>query len=621
MRRTEHSLVGIPVSRALIPHDFYSGVSFSEPIPRLSMLLIPIPPQLSKNMNIYRLLSILAILVVAIANAAAQQVSDTGIQEPLPRLTTAADLFNSTERPAEPWTGFDPARYKDMSFYKNDGIAHLRGRIIGYTPDCEVKTIFLWSKDGITESDQTCAGDINPDGKFSVDIPMTYPQYYRFSIGNIHRNMFLIPGDTLSVVTSMEEVKRGNEYESRYFGYEGEINDVTAVNLLADSISRHFGLDDLLRRSKIENTDSVKVRTYAVNEEIAAVLDTVIASLPSLLGNLPVSNFAKDILSVTAIGDAAQAIEDLRFYFLFATGKRILPSGQSAQNGDTTPVENLDDATFIAPHKKHLDILYDNPLLMCKSWLLGNRWRSDTMLESLSCYFVKPYGVGDLRAKVDVARLDSLGIGDCFAAQLSRASKTIINMERPDVTVSPLQEEYYAARTTAILKNSDYDVIDKALMSSYGRYLKRIALLENQLDTKETVSVGSTAYSGILESIIAPYRGNVLFLDFWSISCGPCRQGMIQQKPILDEYAGKSFKTLYIASTDEIVACKKWLQKEDIKGEHIFISQNDYNRLMALFNFCAVPYGVIIDSNGKVVRAGNHVSPDKRLIDKLLSDK
>lgn len=158
-------------------------------------------------------------------------------------------------------------------------------------------------------------------------------------------------------------------------------------------------------------------------------------------------------------------------------------------------------------------------------------------------------------------------------------------------------------------------------MSSYGRYLKRIALLENQLDTKETVSVGSTAYSGILESIIAPYRGNVLFLDFWSISCGPCRQGMIQQKPILDEYAGKSFKTLYIASTDEIVACKKWLQKEDIKGEHIFISQNDYNRLMALFNFCAVPYGVIIDSNGKVVRAGNHVSPDKRLIDKLLSDK
>lgn len=568
-----------------------------------------------------RLLSILAVLTVAMANAAAQQVADTISQEPLPRLTTVADLFNSTERPAEPWTGFDPACYKDMSFYKKDGIAHLRGRIIGYTPECDVKTIIVRIQNAIKDSWKISHGEINPDGTFSVNIPQPYPHYDRVSLGNIHKDIFLIPGDTLSIVTTMEEVRRGNEYELQYFGYEGEINDAAAVNILADSVCRHFGLDELRDRPVIENTDSMKALTYAANEEIASLLDTIIADLPRLLGNLPVSGFAKDILSNIAIGDAAEVMEKLRKDFLIAKNpKRPIRRtiGKSIDNEGEDPYEKLDDVTFLAPHKKHLDLLYDNPLLICEGYNLLNVWSMTGIFTNLM-FDVNLAWIG-YEYNADLGGLDSLGIGDCFAARLVPATLTMSRMKRPNIPDSDLQEKR-AAWITALLKRSDYDVINQELMASYDQYLKQVALLENQPDMKETVDIDPAAYGGVLERIIAPYRGNVLFLDFWDSGCGPCRKGMIKQKSMLHEYADQPFKALYIAPDRDIDDCKEWLQKENIQGEHIFITQNDWNRLQSLFNFLHIPFGAIIDSNGKVIHTDCRMPAQKGLLDKLLLGK
>ena len=38
------------------------------------------------------------------------------------------------------------------------------------------------------------------------------------------------------------------------------------------------------------------------------------------------------------------------------------------------------------------------------------------------------------------------------------------------------------------------------------------------------------------DELIAPYKENVLFLDFWSTGCGPCRSGMIAAKPVVERF-------------------------------------------------------------------------------------
>ena len=89
--------------------------------------------------------------------------------------------------------------------------------------------------------------------------------------------------------------------------------------------------------------------------------------------------------------------------------------------------------------------------------------------------------------------------------------------------------------------------------------------------------------------------------------CVPCHTGMIIQKPILEELADRPFRTLYIASVEDgVETCRKWLRKQDIKGEHIFVSDDDWKRLCQLFNFNQIPFGVLIGKDGQVIKTGSH---------------
>lgn len=561
------------------------------------------------NMKNLPILFLLVLLTVAMAAAAVQPWADTRIAENRPVLTTAADLFNTSGRPTEPWSGFDPARYKDMSFYKKDGIAHLRGRIIGYTPDSEVKTAKLRAYncikgDWVKDVWQMGSCEINPDGTFSIDIPIAYPQYDFFELGEIGKYLFLIPGDTLSIVTTIEDVRGENGSEPLYFGYEGAIGDAVAVNLLADSICEHFGRDYIRTLADIGNDDSLVARTYAANEKIAVHIDSVIDAIPALLADMPVSGFVKDILSITAIGEAAEISENLWHNLFYAKRDSLLPSRQ------------------LAPHKKHLDLLYDNPLMLCKGIILPNCWAySGIFGKLLSSAMFMTGRPEEMAAHINKERLDSLGVGYGFAAQFANVSKTVSVMKNPLMHEMARQQENRAAWITALLKNSDYDVFDRELMASYNEYIRQVTIHENSLATKASVDIDPSAYGGVLELLIAPYRGNVLFLDFWTKGCGSCRLGMMKQKSMLTDYSDKPFRALYIAPAEDMDVCKKWLEKEDIKGEHIFLSADDWTRLQTLFNFGAVPYGVIVDKNGKVIHTACSMPSQRKLIDQALSDK
>jgi len=83
---------------------------------------------------------------------------------------------------------------------------------------------------------------------------------------------------------------------------------------------------------------------------------------------------------------------------------------------------------------------------------------------------------------------------------------------------------------------------------------------------------------------------------------------MIAQKPILERYADQPFKALYIADREAGKdACEKWLNKEGIKGEHIFISNDNWKRLNSLFNFSGIPFSVLIDKEGNVIETNYQI--------------
>ncbi len=554
-----------------------------------------------------------------------------------PDIITLADVISHTNQSIEPWKGFDPKRYADMSFYKKDGTTNLRGRITDYSPRAGFTAFSVTTNDDFTHHEKVNVGKINSDGSFEIDLPVPYPQICYIKIGQISNNLFLIPGDTLSIVSciaTVPDINHGTAPE--YFGYEGDVDDGVAINILMDSILvKRYSLSYLYQKYYVEKSDSMEEETYKTYERLAQLLDSITTDLPTLLGDLPISGFSKDILSNLAISRVCERMEDLEMNFSDALG----PGFKKAEDGSYrySPGKSLDYVKLKTPILKHKDLIYNNPLLVCSGFVLPNRWEfneifrkskfagaglvkyidedgNDTGILVYSDDLSEPYKIAD-------NYLDSIGVGNCFVAQLVNTNSLIRNLqskEKPSFDSLDLNSRLL----THVIKHNEYEMLNEILMGEYNNFVKDVMVAENVLASNDgSYTIPDDTPGGeTLKKIIAPYKGNVLFLDFWGIGCGPCRAGMMNQKPLLEKLSDKPFKALYIANADEgLDACKNWLKKEEIKGEHIFVSGDEWKLLSGLFNFSGIPFGVLISKDGKIISTDYILYGDDPELEKALN--
>ena len=124
----------------------------------------------------------------------------------------------------------------------------------------------------------------------------------------------------------------------------------------------------------------------------------------------------------------------------------------------------------------------------------------------------------------------------------------------------------------------------------------------------------------VADRVLSPYKGNVMFLDFWSYGCGPCRAGMLEQRELVERMKGKPVKFIYIASTeyDDVEHSTQWLKEKGINGEALFVDERDWTAFKGVFNFTGTPALVLIDTNGFVHEASHDVNALEKEIEELL---
>lgn len=124
----------------------------------------------------------------------------------------------------------------------------------------------------------------------------------------------------------------------------------------------------------------------------------------------------------------------------------------------------------------------------------------------------------------------------------------------------------------------------------------------------------------VADRVLSPYKGNVMFLDFWSYGCGPCRAGMLEQRELVERMKGKPVKFIYIASTeyDDVEHSTQWLKEKGINGEALFVDERDWTAFKGVFNFTGTPALVLIDTNGFVHEASYDVNALEKEIEELL---
>lgn len=61
---------------------------------------------------------------------------------------------------------------------------------MNYSPSSGVQTFSIRTGNDFIRRERVNVGNINSDGSFELDVPVAYPQFDYFELGNIHQNLF-----------------------------------------------------------------------------------------------------------------------------------------------------------------------------------------------------------------------------------------------------------------------------------------------------------------------------------------------------------------------------------------------------------------------------------------------
>ena len=135
---------------------------------------------------------------------------------------------------------------------------------------------------------------------------------------------------------------------------------------------------------------------------------------------------------------------------------------------------------------------------------------------------------------------------------------------------------------------------------------------DRKLSQKDLVTqLPYTPAAEMIRTLADKYPGMFLFIDFWGMSCGPCRAAIQQSKELRAEIAKRDdVKLIFIAeesTPDGSDAYKKYVAEWLAGEEAVCVSNADFSRLQEMFEFNGIPHYETITPDGY------RVSEDYRL--------
>lgn len=496
------------------------------------------------------------------------------------------------------------------------GNAVIRGTVC----NADFKTIKLYAVDRFSAREVVHVIDIADDGSFNATVSLPHSLYV--NLDPFDDNVFLAVGDTLDIKADGDKVM-----------YSG--TGVTEeVNRLWPKLKKQF-YDDFALSTPWQKADKSLMMKW--NSEVVRQLDATVNAI-----NADTISLLKEC--------SAQSADFLKTN-LIATPLRQLGYGFHMYRVALFNSDHRSDPNSVLSYTDYFGFLKDR-----ESYLLNNPLMIFSESDVISAMEYAVFVMIAMRA-------NDLSIG-CLSSENVDIQGYKANFILPELYSKDIHEQILSVRNGKVFSVADYykttsDSISSKFCISPNSFIEQMCLLHHMMleDDEEAVdnnfnlaterfaaaipllSNRLVAYRAVKEyqklinsqksrisapipmtkgdllfkDIVDRYKGNVLFIDFWGLSCGPCRQEMLNQRKDVEYFKDKKVKYLYICNEKDSprAPTEDFLKESNIGGEHIFLSPDDWNHIAQKFQFQAVPFCLLLDTEGCIVEKNTRVSKEK----------
>ena len=462
--------------------------------------------------------------------------------------------------------------------FKN-GTAVLKGHIADYKPDMNLKGR-AWNFNLLNGGTDEYNITVQPDGNFTLEVPLYYPTSLNIASSFINGLIYLKPGETTFVEINMPEICRSQSKKQKdkpslgekyYFtGASAALNNESCNSSLRFvSVSPKSQKDYMQMFSDISTMNADQFKAYWMDryQKEKAVLDShteLSDAYRTLLQNSLKKDLAEQLLSISGMMEYAyRTINQIPRNSLIPKDKKVIPA-----------MEYYDFIPELVSNDPYL--LYDGSFTYLISYLQYTNFTGAERVAGKEA----PDNTADL---IKVMGTDKGILFDLLTAQ---------RLAKPIKEFRPLSDEEIAQA------GKISPVIQDALTLMNNKVKQLIE--ENKKKSGYTVNrvnIADIPAEELFNAITTPYRGKVVFVDFWATWCGPCKAAMRESEPVKKDFAGKDIVFLYLAGENSPKGT--WEQMiPDIKGEHYRMTDAQWTYICNKFGVQGVPSYMIIARDG-----------------------
>jgi len=441
-------------------------------------------------------------------------------------------------------------------FQEEDKIVILNGKIENPNTELLIFTVSDLPEDLIKDTVY-----LNEDGTFKTSFELPECRPVRLYDGKESTQMYLCPGDSVFITLNTEEFDESLHYEG---------NGAKKNNILAEYY---------LKFKDFENKDFISF--YKIKDTTTSIYIELVNTTAD-----KTSNYFDQLKEQNELPPEFISYMETDIYFNKISNLQYL---SYSSKKDTTEeykalINGVGDITLDAVKFENPDYLNQN----YQAWLKYNISRQLNR-EIFEEYEKPDKAVYD---SIFYTRLQQLLTP--FELQLYLFNKTAslarsYNVEGFEI-IMPLVEQYVTDQEYKDAITKQYEEVVRKL----SQPLPEDAMLYN-LDDEDLLDLG-------FEDVLARYKGNVIYLDFWASWCGPCKSEMPNSAKLAKKLQDEDVVFLYVSTDKDSLAWERMIRIMQLHGLHYRLGANTRKPVFEEYGIRYIPHYVLIDKDGNMVK-------------------